>query len=126
RTASRTSWSAAVSGCVTGAETSMTASMHTRNPNMTTDIKPVAWWNEYTEETTTDDGYAKSFEPTLSPLYSQKAIDSLRAEVGKRNGIDPWAVLIRAQEAEARADRLAEALLEAYGQVRELCDCYGH
>lgn len=36
--------------------------------------------------------------------------ETLRAEVGKRNGIDPWAVLIRAQEAEARAERLAEAL----------------
>ena len=37
-------------------------------------------------------------------------IERLRAEVGKRNGIDPWAVMIRAQEAEARAERLAEAL----------------
>lgn len=37
-------------------------------------------------------------------------IEALRAEVARRDGIDPWAVLIRAQQAEARAERLAEAL----------------
>lgn len=59
-------------------------------------------------------------------LYDQNAakdaeIEALRAEVAKRDGIDPWAVLLRAQEAEARAERLAEALQKLAAHVRPTC-----
>ena len=54
---------------------------------------------------------AKSTERLPQANSAQAAeIESLRAEVARRDGIDPWAVLIRAQQAEARAERLAEAL----------------
>src|SRR5690606_9351055 len=49
--------------------------------------------------------YARS---NMEPLSAEN--ERLRAEAAKRDGIDPWAVLLRAQEAEARAERLAEAL----------------
>ena len=35
-------------------------------------------------------------------------------------------LLAEGSELTARAERLADALREASGQVRELCDCYGH
>ena len=46
--------------------------------------------------------------------------ERLRAEMAKRDGIDPWAVLLRAQEAEARAKRLTEALQSLLGSVDDL------
>lgn len=52
-------------------------------------------------------------------------IEALRAEVAE------WKRVAVAQaelhgDSEARADELAEALREAYGQVRELCDAHAH
>lgn len=41
-----------------------------------------------------------------------------------RNGIE--ILESRYRQELARADKLTEALREAYRQVRELCDCYGH
>ena len=52
-------------------------------------------------------------------------IEALRAEVGETKEVAVRAM--RQRDAQYnRAERLAEALREAYRQVRELCDCYGH
>src|SRR5690606_58266 len=69
----------------------------------------------HSDETLT--GYARAnVAHATAPLQAE--IEALRAEVER--------VTCELMDAITRADKLAEALREAYRQVRELCDCYGH
>lgn len=63
--------------------------------------------------------------PPSAPVGVDAEIETLKVEVAaQRTRADVMAG--EAIKHEARAERLAEALREAFGQVRELCGCYGH
>ena len=74
---------------------------------MTTDVKLLPLYAELQGHPKLEiiKHYARA---NMEPLLAEN--ERLRAEAAKRDGIDPWAVLLRAQEAESRAERLAEAL----------------